>query len=211
MKKLIFAFAAVALIASASMAGAVFATGNDDHNGREKISGPSEIRNFRDIIKEGKDMFGIRMNAALEKISNPGEIRNFEGIMRKGNSLWGHRKEAKSAMVSAETRVCVAAAITKKDTAVKTGLSNFTSSTNTAIDARTSCQINAIGLSSALEQQNANTTCTMNYKASAKTNLKALGMARDNAWKTYKTEIKACSPASAEIKIEDGGNLEDAL
>lgn len=175
MKKLIFALAAVSLIAGGSLAYA-----RDNSDGREKIS-------------------------------HPGEIRNFDGIKRIGNSLWGHRKQAKSAMVSAEARTCVAAAITKKDAAVKSALAAFTASTTAAIDARTSCQINAIGLTTATDQQKANMTCTAAYKASAKANLKALGMARDTAWKTFRTEVKACSPASAEIKIEDGGDLESAL
>ena len=160
MKKLLFALVAVSLIAGASLAGSAYASNDGNDDGREKISGPSEIRNFRDVVKKGKDLFGTRMNAALEKISHPGEIKDFDGIKRVGNSLWGHRKEAKSAMVSAEARACVAAAITKKDAAVKNGLNSFTASTNAAIDARATCQVNAIALSSAMEQQKANMTCT---------------------------------------------------
>ncbi len=207
MKKLLFALAAVSLIAGTSLT----ASAHDGSDGREKISGPSEIRNFKDIVKEGKDMFGFRIAASLQRILNPGEMKNFEGIRKMGNSLWGYRKMSGSAMVTVEARACVGAAITKKDNTVKNALSSFTTNTNAAISARTSCQINAIALGSTAEQQSANAKCTMDYQASAKTNLKSLVDSRNNAWKTYKTEIKACTGSSTEIKLEDGGNLENAL
>ncbi len=208
MKKLIFALVLASLVG----ASAVYATeGNVNADGRVKISSPSEMRHFRDIVKRGHDLFGFRLAAALEKIPNPGEIKNFEGIRKIGTALWGFRKTFGSAMITADAKVCVGNAITKKDGSLKTALNSFASKTNTAIDARTACQINLTSLPTAAEQQNANLTCSANYQASMKTNLKDLRTARNNAWNTYKTDMKACGSANAEIKLDDGGAIEDIL
>lgn len=206
MKKLLYAIIALSLLTGSVAA----VRANNDGDGREKISSPSEIHNYRDIIKHGNDLFGFRI-AFLEKIHAMAEIGNFENIRKMGGSLWGYRKISGSAMVTAQQRSCVSAAITKKDTALKRALNSFSSSTSAAIDARTNCQLKAISLASASEQQSANMSCTATYKASAKTNLKTLVNTRNDAWKNYKNEIKTCGSANAEIKLEDGGNLENAL
>lgn len=206
MRKLIYALLAVAIIAGGSVS---IARANDnDHDGREKISGPSQIRNFRDIVKRGNDLFGFRIAAMLEKIHTPGDMKNYENIRKIGGSLFGYRKIAGSAMVTADARACVGAAITKKDRALKSALNSFTSSTNASIDGRMNCQLDAITRPSAMEQQSANMTCKANFEASAKTNLQTLATARDNALRTYKSEIKACGGANGEIKLEDGSNIE---
>ena len=209
MKKFLFIFMAILVASSVSFA--VYANNSAEVDGRVKISSPSEIKNFRDIVKRGNDLVGIRLAAMLERISNPGEIKNFENIKKVGTALWGYRRISGSAMVTTEARACVAAAITKKDGAIKNALNSFNSSTNASIDARTSCQLKAITLGSAAEQQSANMSCTASYHTATKANVKSLVTARDNAWNAYKTEIKACGKYNGEIKIEDGGNLESLM
>lgn len=80
-------------------------------DGMEKIASPEEIPNFRNVIKKGKDLFGLKkasnsisendsQNAnkeqvrerILEKISAPQFINMYENIKQVGNSLWGTKK-----------------------------------------------------------------------------------------------------------------------
>ena len=229
MKKLFYMFLVAALlggsIAIASAHQGADDPKGDDHGqnsgtehataevgGRERITSPSDIKNFRDIIRVGKDLYGFRISgeAGLERIPSPADIKDFDGVKRVGNALWGHRRGSNWTMVSSEAKACVAAAITKKDGAIKTALNKFNSDTIAAIDARTSCQIGALNSDSASGQMKANMTCKANYQAAMKTSLKTVAEARGSAWKAYTSDLKACNP-KAEIKIEDGGNLEDSL
>ncbi len=56
MKKSIIALVAMSLI----FGSIAFARESESNDDREKVPGPSQIREFKDIIKRGKDLFGRR-------------------------------------------------------------------------------------------------------------------------------------------------------
>lgn len=86
--------------------------------GLEKILSPDQIRYFRNIVKEGKTLFGIRKTdkeikeakkednkkednkkeagkkseSELEKILTPDQIKMYERIKKIGTALWGYKK-----------------------------------------------------------------------------------------------------------------------
>jgi hypothetical protein len=80
-------------------------------NGLEKVPSPEQIKNFRNVIKRGQDLFGVRMENSvqasgeaslanrnnngeikLEKISAPQFVALYERIRKIGNALWGYKK-----------------------------------------------------------------------------------------------------------------------
>jgi len=87
-------------------------------NRLERILSPDQISNFSNIIKEGKDLFGIRkmfngeneggeengdknkmtvreqnQERVIEKISAPQFVNMYENIRQIGNALWGVNKD----------------------------------------------------------------------------------------------------------------------
>ena len=75
----------------------------------ERILSPEQISNFSNIIKEGKDLFGIRktnqvqsqnqmkvreqnQDRIIEKISAPQFVNMYEHIRQVGSALWGVKK-----------------------------------------------------------------------------------------------------------------------
>jgi len=65
---------------------------------KERITGPSQIKYFKNISKYGKDIFGDRR----EKISGPSQIKNYTNIKKIGNDLYGDRKPAVMAKIDIE-------------------------------------------------------------------------------------------------------------
>ncbi|MDI3496086.1 MAG: hypothetical protein PWQ35_107 [Patescibacteria group bacterium] len=76
----------------------------------EKIISPDQIPLFRNIIKRGKDLYGVRLktqinadaklqvreeqkNRILEKIPAPQFVGMYENVRQVGNALWGYRKD----------------------------------------------------------------------------------------------------------------------
>jgi hypothetical protein len=81
----------------------------------EKILSPDQIPFFRNIIKRGQDLYGVKLNAntntstsaqiqareeqrnrILEKISAPQFVNMYENIRQVGNALWGYKKDDSS-------------------------------------------------------------------------------------------------------------------
>jgi hypothetical protein len=81
----------------------------------EKILSPDQIPFFRNIIKKGQDLYGVKLNAStntstsaqiqareeqrnriLEKISAPQFVNMYENIRQVGNALWGYKKDDSS-------------------------------------------------------------------------------------------------------------------
>jgi len=205
----------------------------------EKISGPEHIKEFRVMKKIGNALFGIRLdreasgvtpglgyNASstepkLEKISHPSQLSLFDKIKRIGTALWGIRKrvENKSVMVKPVAVQCVKDAIDKKDTSLKTAISAHGQATLTAIDARGICQKLALDKTTGSEQLESNKACIKTFQESMKTSDSALKTSREAAWKTYNTDLKACSAlqraanatstdpeSNGEIVVDDGGD-----
>jgi hypothetical protein len=200
---------------------------------REKISNPGEIKLFEQIQKIGNDLFGtkkqIKSNVAtttavttsgvasttktiLEKISNPGEVKLFEKIQKIGSALWGFRKIATSTptLIQPEAVQCVKDAINKKDTAIKTALSSQAQTVLAAIDSRTACQSAALDQTTGQAQADANKVCVDAYTKSIKDNNNTLNNSKNDNWKIYKSDLKACSIVStsssstSDIMINDG-------
>lgn len=78
-------------------------------DGLERIPSPEQIKHFRNVIKRGNDLFGLRMESSaqlsgeaslensngekkLEKISAPQFVALYERIQKIGNALWGYKK-----------------------------------------------------------------------------------------------------------------------
>lgn len=170
---------------------------------QEKIGSPAEIKNFTNIIKRGKELFGMR-KLILEKIKHPSEIENFEKIRKIGSALWGMRKIKNPVLIKPEVATCVKTAIDKKDMALKTEAANGLTNLNNTIDTRNACQKLALDKTTAKEQWEANKICVDSYKKAIQTGKEALKSTQKTIWETYKTDLKACSPTE-EVKVEDGG------
>ncbi len=204
----------IALIALIVVFGAVYSVrAKDGEQERERIASPSEIKNYRDIIRRGKDLLGIRVRE-IEKILSPDQIKNFEDIRRVGNALWGRRKgeDKKPVLVRPEATACVSSAIDAKDVAVKAALTDMNTKALAAIDARNTCQKAALAKTAADEQRTAYKACAETYTKTVREAQKAMKASKETAWKTFKTSLKSCSvlqntgenSSSGEIEIEDG-------
>lgn len=209
------------------------ATGTPE--GLEKIPTPSMMQMFKNIIKRGTDLFGVRKEiknevkegdiststaVKLEKILAPQFISMYERIQKIGNSLWGYKKGGKIpkksfAVVGSNISACVITSIGVKDVALILNNSNFTSELNTAISARTTCQTTAIG---STENQKKNLDkCIKTFHEGLKQARKKTNDAYKNILKTFNESLKSCkktqvatttvssTESSAKIVIEDGG------
>ncbi len=210
MKKIILAMIIGALILASG--GVVLA------QDLEKIPSPDQIKNFQVMKREGNSLFGIRLDKLketskldqeLEKISHPGEIKLFEKIKKIGNALWGIKKEnyRHSILVKPVAAQCVKTAIASKDNALKAAISANSQSLVTAIDARSICQQAMLDKTTLTEQREANKLCLNAYQKSRQESNLALVKARNDAWKTYKDALKACS----ELQKETATTTEDIM
>ncbi|MBU4216934.1 hypothetical protein L6270_03845 [Candidatus Parcubacteria bacterium] len=192
-------------------------------DGLEKISHPSEIKNFGQIVKKGTALWGIRKGAEgksmasaekketkkedvageLEKIPNLAEMNNFKEIKKIGTSLFGIRKEAKvqekkqvkeMKKVQAGAVPCVKEAINAKDAALKEAFTAYSQTILTALDARNLCQINALDGENQIE---ANKACATTYQEAVKNSNKITAAVRNESWKSYTEKLKQCVKAEA--------------
>ncbi len=170
-------------------------------------------------LRENESASGTNTRAQLEKILAPQFIGLYEKIQKIGNSLWGVKRDsddkdevkdsAKYREITAEMRVCVAAAIDVKDASLKDRVTLTGTELNAAISTRGECQKNAIA---SLENQRENlNVCVKNFQIKHKEIVNKAKEAQQAAWKTYQASLKACLPnisasTTAEIMIEDGGS-----
>ncbi|MCX6793283.1 MAG: hypothetical protein NTY12_04635 [Candidatus Falkowbacteria bacterium] len=181
---------------------------------QEKISSPDDVVNFTNIVKKGKELFGMR-KIILEKITHPSEIEHFEKVKKLGNALWGMRKDDNQALVRPEAASCVKTAFDKRDATLKSGITTGTTTLLSTIDTRTTCQKAALDKTTVKEQKEANKVCVETFKKAIESGKEATKKYRDNVWQTFNSDLKACNllqasnvPAnttSTDIKIEDGG------
>ncbi len=197
----------------------------------EKILSPDQIRFFRNIVKKGTALFGIKKERKaekketaasgqeLEKITAPQYISLYEKIRRVGNALWGYKKmngeENKKPyhVITSESVSCVTAAIETKDAAIISANTNFTTELNSAISARTACQKTALETTEGQEEAIMN--CNKTFKESFKQSRKNAAEALKNARKIYTDSLKTCvssetaatstEETATEVTIEDGG------
>lgn len=199
-----------------------------------------EMRKEQEMKKE-QEMRNLRIASStikatgtasiLEKISHPGEIKLFDKIKQIGTSLWGIRKgdiknpnesqkpmEARPTLVKPVAIECVKNAIDKKDTALTSSMASSSQAMISAINARNACQKLALDKATGQEQFEANKICVNSFQTSSKNTNESLKKARNEAWKIYKDDLKACSvlqresnatstltnSANNEIMINDG-------
>jgi hypothetical protein len=216
--------------------------------GLERIPSPDQIKNFENVKKQGNALFGKRKGqnkdeldktkkekskdqnetaktgtSSLEKISHPDDIKLFDKVLKIGNALWGLRrggaeKPKPPVFITSTAAQCVKDAIVKKDTAIKADITTRDQAEQAAIDARTACQSSAIDKTTAKDQAEANRACLDTFKKYMDGAKKAFDTSRNEAWKTYGTDLKACTAlqgntasgtpqtTGGEINFDDGGN-----
>ncbi len=216
MKKLII----IALLSMIALGGGFSVSAAE----REKIPSPVELKNFRDVVKEGGDLFGVRITdpakvetrkestESLEKIKTPAEIQNYEVIKKIGTALWGLRKQLfkQPVLIKPEAEQCVSKAMDKKDAALKTLLKTTYDKALVAIAARTWCKKAALAETVAEDQAKSIKACAESYQSAMRQINYDLKMAKEDNWKVFRSDLKACSklqgaatPAE-EIQMEDG-------
>lgn len=183
-----------------------------------------EIRNTQDKPEMDKSIEITASSSVLEKISSPLEISLFNKIKKIGTALWGVRKNEiqkpinnqKLVYVTPSAVECVKNAIDKKDTAIKASTSKHSQAIIAAIDTRNACQKAALEKTTAKEQFETNKVCINAFQKGAKENNMTIEKERNEAHKTYRTDLKSCSNlqltststsaslTANEIKIEDG-------
>jgi len=171
-------------------------------------------------------------SGTLEKISSPSEIKNFVEIRKIDNSLWGIKRDSsgkkeektqerkpeikktdrESVLVKPEAAQCVKTAIDKKDASLKTSMSAQNVLALAAIDARNICQKAALDKTTVSEQVQSNKVCLETYHQAVWDSLNVLKQSKENGWKTYTEDLKACAvlqrgantTTQEKIMIEDG-------
>jgi len=193
----------------------------------EKILSPDQIQLFDRITKIGASLWGVKksnnsqnMNTAiepstaatstssLEKIPSPDKISLFDKIRQVGTALWGIRKDVseaiKTSFISSDKTECIKAAIDKKDDALISIITSSGEKMTTAINTRRECQKLAIGNDSENGQREALQGCVRSFGDSNKDVTTDAKKNRENAWKTYKEDLRACN-GDSDLMIEDGG------
>lgn len=173
----------------------------------EKIPSPDQIRYFKNIIKKGMTLFGIKKDKMvekkesiasstaekMEKIPAPQFVGLYERIKQIGKSLWGYKKEKreeKRRLVTAGMSACVITAVETKDTALVADNTAFTTELNSAITARTACQKTALG---STENQFTNLdVCVKAFKDTTKASRHKYKKNHEAIWKTYRESLKTC-------------------
>lgn len=202
----------------------------------EKIPNPDQIKFFKVMKNEKGALYGLRVKEAadnasgteavagnvssstLEKIAGPWAIGLYEKIRKIGNALWGEKKAEPEnlggAELSSDTIACLKTAINKKDEAMKTTVNDSATGLVKAITERNTCQKAALDLSTNLERVKAFKVCKDSFNKAVKETRLSAKKARNEAWKTYQQEVKACraldnasSSATATPSSSDAGNL----
>lgn len=211
MKKILFLIIALVLVFGTNLALAEDNNATSANNNElEKILKPDEINKFQNIVKKGKELYGVRKQA-LEKIASPSDISNFQNIIKKGKELYGMRKSNDQSLVRPEATTCVKSALDKKDTALTTGVTNGSATLITIINARNACQKVALDKTTAKEQKEANKICVETYKKAIQVGKEKVKKTQEAIWKTFKADLRVCGQLqkatgdSADIKLDDGG------
>jgi len=160
-----------------------------------------EVRDTQEKPGMNKQIEIKTSDSVLEKISRPLEISLFDKIKKIGTALWGIRKDEMQKPINNQKLVyvtptaveCVKNAIDKKDTAIKTSTSKHSQAMIAAIDTRNACQKAALEKTTAKEQFEANKVCADAFQKGTKKNNMTIEKERNEAQKTYRTDLKSCS------------------
>ncbi len=147
--------------------------------------------------------------AGLEKIISLDQVKLFDKITKVGNDLFGVKKKGALVLpaMNEELIGCVSSAIDAKDASINITFTDSATEITTAIDARGTCQKEALKLNSGREE--AVKACARTFQEATKTANEKAKRGQQEAWNTYKVSLKACSSAASttEIVIEDGGEI----
>lgn len=104
---------------------------------------------------------------------------------------------------------CVQTAVDKREDALITGWSAFHASISGAYSARKTALHDAWGMTDAAARKAAVKMAWGNFKKSAKTGRKTWKDARKSVWKTFRSEVKSCKGATADVSVELSGEAAD--
>lgn len=169
----------------------------------EKISNPSEIKNFVEIKKIDNSLWGIKKDSS---------DRKEEGTETRKPEVKKTETERESVLVKPESAQCVKTAIDKKDTSLKTSMSAQNVLALAAVDERNVCQKISLDKTTLSEQVQANKACLERYNQAVRYSLNVLKKSKENGWKIYTEDLKACAilqrgtntTTQEKIVIEDG-------
>lgn len=175
---------------------------------RERIPSPSEIKNFREVRKEGSALTGIRITPT-STVQPETKVRpdpTSEKEKKAQAPAAGNKNTAKEpVLIKAEVQECVSVALDKKDNALKALLPTMQEKATVAIDARNACQKAALAKTTAREQAVANKACVTTYQTTLRKNMADTKLAKAANWKTFRQDLKACAGTnSGDIEIPDG-------
>lgn len=172
----------------------------------EKIKSPSEIKNYQEIRKIESSLWGIKKDSSGKK-----EEKNEEEVKERKPEV--KKSEKESVFVKPEAAQCVKTAIDKKDASLKASMSSQNVLALAAVDARNTCQKAALDKTTLSEQAQSNKSCLESYHQAVWDSLNVLKQSKENSWKTYTDDLKACANLQREINtttseekivIEDG-------
>lgn len=103
--------------------------------------------------------------------------------------------------LTAEQRTCVATALTKRETALIASVDAYNVTWKAALTARQEALTKAWALETKKERTAAQKTVASVFRKAKQGARAALTTARDTAWKTYKSERKACATKAANEDI----------
>lgn len=154
---------------------------------REKIDSPDQIKDYREIIKKGIALWGVRRITTVA---------------------------SSSPLVRLENSTCVVAAIDTKDRAVMSLVTSSAVSLNAAISVRSACQQKAV--QSTERQKAALEACIKDFRIARKNLQASSKRSQQEIWSIYRTSLKNCQRSASlttstkafegELLIEDGGN-----
>lgn len=103
---------------------------------------------------------------------------------------------------------CMQAAIEKRDTAIVTSLTSFTSALTASLQTRKDALKAAWALTDATQRNNAIKAAWAAFNGTWKKGREALNTGKKTAWKTFRTDAKTCKQPEADSSGEQAdGNL----
>jgi predicted nucleic acid-binding protein len=179
-------------------------TSTKNSNVLEKISNPSEIKNFEEIRKIENSLWGKRKDSS--------NSRKEEGMQEKKTEEKKNTENKEAVLIKPEATQCVKTAIDKKDTSLKASISAQGVLAIAAIDARNTCQKTALDKTTLRDQTQANKSCLEAYHQAVWDSLNVLKQSKETSWRVYTEDLKACAVLQRtpnttnqeKIVIEDG-------
>jgi hypothetical protein len=125
--------------------------------------------------------------------------------------LMGERK-AQLAQLGETARVCLAAAVDKREAAVGAAFAAFSTSMTSALSTRRTALAAAWALTDAAARNAATKAAWQAWNTAAKSARQTLNAARRTAWSTFSTDRKACRPStSIGVEAHESSSVDSSL